>query len=259
MSEPAATFLTRFGARCAERRARISRGFPFEPEALARRRAVAALRDEVHGVTGEAALLGLEALAGAARALEGHLAHLGDPDGGAWRQTVAWARRLTVAGERAGAGKRSAAEAAALEADIRLAGAAPGAPEASEAVPRRRILVFDDDRLIRDILVDALGELGHTVAAAGDLLAFEAALAEFRPELILADMEMPDITGDDVCRTLKTRFDTEGIPIVIMSGAEDDALAERARAAGADGWVSKGRGPAAVTARLETLLGEIVF
>ncbi len=259
MSEPRNGFLSRFAERCAERRGRISRLFPREAAAHARRVACAALVDEVHGVAGEAALLGLDALAAAARALEAHLAHLGDPGVAGWRQAVAWARRLTVAGERAATGTRSAGEAAALEAEIRLAGAGPAAAPEAEDSPRRRILVFDDDRLIRDILVDALGELGHTAAAAGDLLDFEARLADFHPELILADMEMPDITGDDVCRTLKTRFDTEGIPIVLMSGAEDAVLAERARAAGADGWVAKGQGPEAVTSRLETLLDEIVF
>lgn len=247
-------FLARFAERCAERRQTFSQRYrsPSTPEETAE--AVGVLRREVHGLAGEAAMLGLDALTEAARALEAHLAHLTGPSTDAYRRVVAWCRRLAVAGERAGTGRRGDAEAAAIGAEI-----AAAEDESTEALPKRRILVFDDDRLVREILVDALADLGHTTASAGDLMSFEARLADFKPELILADMVMPDIGGDDVCRTLKTRFDTEGIPIVIMSGADDAVLAHRARAAGADGWVSKARGPEAVIARLEGILEEIVF
>ena len=55
-----------------------------------------------------------------------------------------------------------------------------------------KILVVDDDELIRDLLADAVGRRGHTALCAGTLAEARSILAREQPDLVYMDVRLPD-------------------------------------------------------------------
>jgi two-component system response regulator MprA len=90
------------------------------------------------------------------------------------------------------------------------------APQPDETA-RHRVLVVDDDAEILDLTRMILSDAGYEVRARGS---GEAALAEthrFQPELILLDINMPDMDGWEVLRLLKVDEETRRIPVALFS------------------------------------------
>jgi CheY-like chemotaxis protein len=96
--------------------------------------------------------------------------------------------------------------------------------------------VVDDDPGIVALLDAALGAGGDRVLAAEGAQALRLAHEE-RPEVILLDLQMPGMGGEEVCRRLRAEPATAAIPIVLMSG--DDRLGSAARALGVEGRLPK--------------------
>lgn len=101
-----------------------------------------------------------------------------------------------------------------------------------------RILVADDDRLIRAILSGALRRAGHEVSEAADGLAALAAARQEQPDCIVLDVMMPKARGIEVCREL--RGDGARQPGIVMLSARG-LPADRWAAveAGADAYLTK--------------------
>lgn len=114
-----------------------------------------------------------------------------------------------------------------------------------------KILVVEDDPLLRTGLVDLLTGAGHAVEAVAD---GPTAVREGREEpyeLILLDLMLPGLDGIEVCRRL--RIARPGLPILILTarGSEDDKV--RGLRAGADDYVTKPFGVRELLARVEAL------
>lgn len=89
-----------------------------------------------------------------------------------------------------------------------------------------RTLIAEDDDLLRALLEDFLSELGHEVkSAANGTELVRLALAE-RPDLVLTDLHMPEMTGSSMIAMLDLYPDLSGIPVVIISGATAAELAD---------------------------------
>jgi DNA-binding response OmpR family regulator len=116
------------------------------------------------------------------------------------------------------------------------------------AVPHR-ILVIDDSPLILELTRRALEGAGYDVATAMTLGAFEAERHRTPPDLIIVDIQMPEIFGDDLALTLRGAYG-EKAPIVLLSSLDEEELAERASYAGARGWVTKKAGLEALLAKV---------
>ena len=119
---------------------------------------------------------------------------------------------------------------------------------------RKRILILDDSPIALAVGREALEARGHQVATAGDILEFQTLLDTFRPELVLTDLEMPELPGHEVVRVLKGDTGTEKIPVVIFSARPDDQLAAIAERVGADGFLCKSQG----AERLGELVDELI-
>ncbi len=83
---------------------------------------------------------------------------------------------------------------------------------------RYKVLIIDDETAFRELLRLYLDELGVTVQEAGDGASALAALDEERPDLVILDVQLPDISGLEICRMLRARTETALIPVVLSTG-----------------------------------------
>lgn len=128
------------------------------------------------------------------------------------------------------------------------------APADVPAPPVRDILVVDDESHIRDILTEALGARGYTVATAATGDEALDILGRERCRLVILDIRMPGRSGLEVLREIKARGgDT---PVLVLTGlAGPEELAE-ARALGADGCMTKPFQIASLAAEIGRLTGD---
>jgi len=100
-------------------------------------------------------------------------------------------------------------------------------------MPIARILVVDDDRLLRQMVRDFLEVAGFAVAEAVDGPDGLAQAAASQPDLILLDLMMPGMDGYTVCRQLKANPATRDLPVIFLTASPDLSLNRQAYAAGA--------------------------
>lgn len=81
------------------------------------------------------------------------------------------------------------------------------------------ILIVDDDKDLRDLMVDFLEEQGFSMLQAENAVAAFKTIHLEKPDLILLDIEMPGKNGLDICRILKAKPSTSDIPVIIVSGS----------------------------------------
>lgn len=100
-----------------------------------------------------------------------------------------------------------------------------------------KILVADDEQNIRSLLDDFLKDEGYEVVLAADgEQALQLAETE-NPQAIIMDIKMPGLDGIEVCKRLKEKEQTKFIPVIIITGFEDNKL--DALNMGADDFVNK--------------------
>lgn len=103
----------------------------------------------------------------------------------------------------------------------------------------RLALVIDDSRDTADSLVQMLNLLGYQAKVAyGPLTAIERVTQRF-PDVILLDIHMQGVDGIEICRYIRRDPRTAHVPILLMSTDTQPALIARARAAGANDFLSK--------------------
>ena len=127
-----------------------------------------------------------------------------------------------------------------------------GAPHTPEP---RVILVVDDDWLNRELMNDILTVYGFQVLLANSGAQALALVSERRPDLILLDVRMPDMSGYEVCGKIKADERTKHIPVVMTTGLQIDAE-ERAKTAacGADDVVTRIMSTDELVERFNTLI-----
>jgi CheY-like chemotaxis protein len=120
---------------------------------------------------------------------------------------------------------------------------------------RKSVLVIDDQVDERAIQRAMLGHLGYQVLEAGTgREGIEAALASM-PDLVLVDIAMPELDGFAVCRELRANPATHAVPILLFTASVAENLAERADAAGANGFLSKPIDPHQVASEVARHIG----
>jgi CheY-like chemotaxis protein len=122
-----------------------------------------------------------------------------------------------------------------------------------------RLVLIDDSEVTLSVLTPLLEQAGFEVRAVSTLRKFLNAVLDFRPQLIVTDLYMPEMSGAELCTWLRNQVQTAKTPVIICSSAPDKELAEVARSVGADGYVSKQAGPEALPAKLHALCEEIIF
>jgi two-component system cell cycle response regulator len=122
-----------------------------------------------------------------------------------------------------------------------------------DAASHGHVLVVDDDRATRNFLGVQLEDAGFdvTMAASGERC-LELAV-NLLPEVIVLDLAMPGMDGIETCRRLRAGAATHDIPILFLTGRQDDErVVVRALDAGANDFVSKDASRHVLAARLRT-------
>jgi CheY-like chemotaxis protein len=119
-----------------------------------------------------------------------------------------------------------------------------------------RILIVDDDRESCDMMLEALRRFGASVQCALSAAEAAAALAEFKPDLVLSDIAMPGKDGFAVLSEVRQVEATVGrrVPVAAVSAYALSKDRQRAIAAGFDHYVAKPVDPAALASAVKALL-----
>ena len=163
----------------------------------------------------------------------------------------------------------TAIRAAALRAGARLLLDAPidtaaGAAQITDAIATLlkdrghsvpRVLAVDDDETVLHAVRHLLGTTSVQIETLSEPEGFWAALRQFQPDLLLLDVDMPGVSGLELCRLVRSDPRWSQLPVVFLSASHDAEAVGRVYAAGADDFVSKPvAGPelqARITNRLE--------
>jgi diguanylate cyclase (GGDEF)-like protein len=136
-----------------------------------------------------------------------------------------------------------------------LATSRPGGALDESAIEGAKVLVVDDDVQISRALTTMLGRRKINVVAINDPFQFWGALEETKPKLILLDLEMPKISGTELCRVVRNDRRWNEISVIFLTGHTDPDSVRRVFAAGADDYVGKPFVPAELMTRIESRLG----
>ena len=105
---------------------------------------------------------------------------------------------------------------------------------------KSKVLVVDDDPEIVELFVDVLERDGRfEVRTAGTGYDAGMVTTEFKPDLILLDYMLPDINGNVVCRTIRSKEEFADTKIIIVSGVVNPDEIEELMKAGANDFVKK--------------------
>jgi two-component system CheB/CheR fusion protein len=115
-------------------------------------------------------------------------------------------------------------------------------PPTGQTVASKRVLVVDDDDDVRDAMSEVLRMLGHDVASARDASTAIAAAETFRPDVVLLDIGLPEVSGYEVCQRLRETPCGPSMTLVAVSGWGQREDLARGRAAGFDHHIVKPAG-----------------
>ena len=102
---------------------------------------------------------------------------------------------------------------------------------------KKKIFICDDDEGILDVTSLVIEQMGYEAVAIRDCKNIFSDIDRLKPVLILLDLWMPDISGDEVAKRLKSRKTTRNIPIIILSAHRDTE--NIARKSGANDFLCK--------------------
>jgi putative two-component system response regulator len=124
----------------------------------------------------------------------------------------------------------------------------------SAPAARARVLIVDDDPVVRETIRDSVEHLGYATREAGSAEEALAEIAAGLPDLILLDVRMPGITGIDLCRQLKADQATHLIPVVLLTAQGELDTRVAGLEAGADDYFTKPVHLRELRARLRALI-----
>lgn len=120
---------------------------------------------------------------------------------------------------------------------------------------RAQVLLVDDSRMMRAVLKKALGEIGfQNVVEAVDGADAVAKMQAAPFDLVLLDMEMPVMTGLEVLAAMNLAPALKGLPVIVISGADQIDMAVQCIEAGAEDYLTKPPNLTLLRARVSTSL-----
>jgi excisionase family DNA binding protein len=105
---------------------------------------------------------------------------------------------------------------------------------------KRKVLVVDDDEELVELITDVLESDGRfEVRIANNGFDAGMMVKEYRPDLIVLDVMLPDINGKEVCQRVRSDESLDGVRIICISGMVEDDKIDELKQAGADDFLHK--------------------
>ena len=101
------------------------------------------------------------------------------------------------------------------------------------------ILVVEDNPVVRMLVEQHLESAGHTVMTAADGNEALLLAAAVRPDVVLSDIQMPNLDGFGLLTALRARPDLAAVPVIFLTSYEDMETFRRSASLGADDFVNK--------------------
>lgn len=120
----------------------------------------------------------------------------------------------------------------------------------------QRILIVEDEELIANVLkrcLESEGFRAHIELSGESALSYAA---EHRPDLVLLDLQLPDLHGYEVCKALRALYHAWTLPIIMLTGMDAPLDRLRGYAYGADAYLTKPFEPPALLPMITLLLGK---
>lgn len=116
------------------------------------------------------------------------------------------------------------------------------------------VLIVEDEPAQREVLAYNLHAQGFAVRQADNGEEALLMVSEDMPDLIVLDWMLPNVSGIEVCRRLKTRSETRALPIIMLSARSEEVDLVRGLETGADDYMVKPYSVAELVARVRTQL-----
>ena len=118
----------------------------------------------------------------------------------------------------------------------------------------RQILIVEDERPIREMIAFGLRRAGFEVVEAEDCKEARTRVADRRPDLVLVDWMLPDMSGLELTRALKKDKDTKEMPVIMLTARAEEQDKVSGLEGGADDYVTKPFSPRELVAPIRGVL-----
>lgn len=118
----------------------------------------------------------------------------------------------------------------------------------------KNILIVEDERAIREMIAFGLRRGGFEIAEAEDAVSAQVSIANRRPDLVLLDWMLPDMSGLEFARALKRDRATAEMPIIMLTARAEEQDKIIGLDSGADDYVTKPFSPRELLARINAVL-----
>ena len=116
------------------------------------------------------------------------------------------------------------------------------------------ILVVEDEPAIQELIAVNLEHAGHRVQRAASAAEAEAIIRDVRPDLILLDWMLPDLSGTAFARRLRADARMKDVPIIMLTARAQESDKVEGLESGADDYVTKPFSPKELLARIKAVL-----
>lgn len=117
-----------------------------------------------------------------------------------------------------------------------------------------KILVVEDDESLRTLMEYNFGKEGFDIVTARDGEEALLRVEEVRPDLVILDWMLPNVSGIEVCRRLRSKPETQGLPIIMLTARAEESDRVRGLDTGADDYVVKPFSMEELVARIRAVL-----
>jgi len=123
-----------------------------------------------------------------------------------------------------------------------------------ETMMSKTIMMVDDSPSMRILLKTALTDLGYAVSEAEDGMAALEKFEHENPDLLITDINMPRMDGFGLIEAVRGKAEHRNLPILVLTTESSDEKKNRARQAGATGWIVKPFHPDKLAAAIRRVL-----
>jgi two-component system phosphate regulon response regulator PhoB len=128
------------------------------------------------------------------------------------------------------------------------------APDSVSLANKPLVLIVEDEAALMTMLRYNLEKQGFRVEEAGDGEEALTRITEVKPDMVLLDWMLPNLSGIEVCRQIRRRPATRELPVIMITARSEDQDAVRGLNTGADDYVTKPFSTEALVARMRALM-----